>query len=100
MPEADADVIAPSAAAEIRRRREAIDDLDGRIIGLLEERRRTSSEIQQIRKGSGGAGLDRSREEIVLARYGDALADEGRHVASAVLSLCRGQLPQPGPSAA
>ncbi|MFG2225262.1 chorismate mutase [Streptomyces sp. NPDC048644] len=100
MRESDVAVTAPDAAAEIRRHRDAIDDLDGRIIALLAERRRTSSEIQRIRKGSGGPGLDHSREEIVLARYGDVLADEGRQVASAVLSLCRGKLPQTGPSAA
>jgi chorismate mutase len=70
-----------------------IDALDDQIMGLIEERRRVSSRIQQLRIDAGGSRVEHSRENAILRRYSGALGDGGVELALAVLDLCRGRHP-------
>ncbi|MCL2553780.1 MAG: chorismate mutase, partial [Actinomycetia bacterium] len=64
----------PGAAdAVIAVRRQRIDELDARIIALVQERMSVSGEIQAARIGSGGRRVHLSRELEVLRTYGGAL---------------------------
>lgn len=70
-----------------------IDALDAQLIELIEERRRVSSRIQQLRIDAGGSRVEHSRENAILRHYADALGDGGVELALAVLDLCRGRHP-------
>ena len=65
---------APSDPAErILELRTAIDACDAEIIALVQRRLAISKEIGSLRAAAGGTRLSLSREQQVLARFGDAL---------------------------
>ncbi|MEU7640036.1 MULTISPECIES: chorismate mutase [unclassified Streptomyces] len=82
----------PEAADTIRDARHRIDDLDGHIIGLVQERMAVSAVIQRERIASGGRRLNLSREMEVLAHYRDQLGRPGTALAMTLLELSRGQV--------
>ena len=75
-----------------------IDALDTQLIELIEERRRVSSRIQQLRIDAGGSRVEHSRENAILRHYADALGEGGVELALAVLDLCRGRRPARPPA--
>jgi chorismate mutase len=79
---------AEQVIAEARGR---IDDLDGRILALVQERMGVSAEVQRARIATGGPRLALSRELEILARYRTALGQQGTEVAMQLLELCRGR---------
>ncbi|MER7984006.1 chorismate mutase [Streptomyces noursei] len=81
----------PEAAGAIRDARRRIDDLDGRIIGLVQERMAVSAVIQRERIASGGRRLSLSREMEVLAHYREQLGRPGTALAMTLLELSRGR---------
>jgi chorismate mutase len=80
------------AAALITGARERIDDLDDRIIALVEERTAVSAQIQQARIASGGRRVNLSREMDVIGRYSGQLGKPGTALAMTLLELCRGRV--------
>ncbi|MFF0723491.1 chorismate mutase [Streptomyces sp. NPDC004134] len=80
------------AATEITDARERIDDLDTRIIALVEERMAVSARIQTARIASGGRRVNLSREMEILARYRDHLGRPGTTLAMTLLELSRGRV--------
>ncbi|QMU79270.1 chorismate mutase [Streptacidiphilus sp. PB12-B1b] len=78
-------------AAVIAGARSRIDDLDRRILDLVQQRMAVSAEVQAARIGSGGTRLALSRELEILARYRSALGPQGTEVAMQLLQLCRGR---------
>ncbi|MGP4003130.1 chorismate mutase [Streptomyces sp. 8N706] len=80
------------AAEEIVAARERIDDLDGRIIGLVQERMAVSAAIQQARIASGGRRVNLSREMEILNHYSGQLGRPGTALAMTLLELCRGRV--------
>ncbi|MFH8346679.1 chorismate mutase [Streptomyces sp. NPDC018045] len=81
-----------AAAGVITDARERIDDLDGRIIGLVQERMAVSAVIQRERIGSGGRRVNLSREMEVLEHYRGQLGRPGTALAMTLLELCRGRV--------
>lgn len=79
-----------AAATVITGARERIDDLDARIIGLIEDRMAVSAEIQRARIGSGGRRVNLSREMEVIGHYADRLGRHGTSLAMTLLELSRG----------
>ncbi|GGN63114.1 chorismate mutase [Streptomyces kronopolitis] len=82
----------PEAAGIITDARQRIDDLDGRIIGLVQERMAVSAVIQRERLTSGGRRVNLSREMEILAHYSDQLGKPGTALAMTLLELSRGQI--------
>ena len=83
----------PAHAAEtIAGSRDRIDDLDDRIIALVQERIAISAEVQRARIATGGPRLSLTREMEILARYQDSLGALGTEVAMNLLELCRGRV--------
>ncbi|KNB51560.1 chorismate mutase [Streptomyces caatingaensis] len=80
------------AARLIAGARERIDDLDGRIIGLVQERIAVSEQIQRARIASGGRRVNLSREMEILTHYSDQLGKNGTVLAMTLLDLCRGRV--------
>ncbi|EME99509.1 chorismate mutase [Streptomyces mobaraensis NBRC 13819 = DSM 40847] len=80
------------AARLITGARERIDELDGRIIGLVQERMAVSEEIQRERIASGGRRVNLSREMEILTHYSDRLGKNGTVLAMTLLDLCRGRV--------
>ncbi|MGI5339570.1 chorismate mutase [Streptomyces sp. CA-181903] len=80
------------AARLITGARERIDDLDARIIGLVQERMAVSEEIQRERIASGGRRVSLSREMEILNHYSDRLGKNGTVLAMTLLDLCRGRV--------
>ncbi|NGN67314.1 chorismate mutase [Streptomyces sp. A7024] len=80
------------AAELISGARERIDDLDGRIIALVQERMAVSARIQQARIASGGRRVNLSREMEILSTYRDELGRPGTALAMTLLELCRGRV--------
>ncbi|WP_432094898.1 chorismate mutase [Streptomyces sp. bgisy100] len=80
------------AAALIGGARDRIDDLDGRIIGLVQERIAVSEAIQQARMTSGGRRVNLSREMEILNHYSGQLGKPGTALAMTLLELCRGRV--------
>jgi chorismate mutase len=78
------------AAAVIAGARERIDDLDRRIIELVQQRIAVSAGIQQARIASGGRRVNLSREMAILSAYRDELGRPGTALAMTLLELCRG----------
>ncbi|MCF3103902.1 chorismate mutase [Streptomyces roseoverticillatus] len=72
--------------------RQRIDDLDGRIIGLIQERMAVSAVIQQERIASGGRRVNLSREMEVIGHYSGQLGKPGTTLAMTLLELCRGRV--------
>ena len=79
-----ADVIAGARAR--------IDDLDGRIIGLIKQRMAASAEVQAARIATGGPRLALAREMQILERFRSELGRPGTDVAKLLLELCRGRV--------
>jgi chorismate mutase len=75
--------------------RVALDALDASIRELVLRRREVSQQVQQLRRAAGGARIEHSRENQILAGYGDALGRSGVSLGLAVLEICRGQAPAP-----
>ncbi|WP_107288236.1 chorismate mutase [Streptomyces sp. NBRC 110611] len=82
----------PEAAGVITDARTRIDDLDGRIIGLVQERMAVSAVIQRERISSGGRRVNLAREMEILAHYRDQLGRPGTALAMTLLELSRGQI--------
>ncbi|PGH48630.1 chorismate mutase [Streptomyces sp. Ru87] len=80
------------AAALIAGARQRIDDLDGRIIGLVQERIAVSAAVQEARVRSGGRRVSLSREMEILAHYRTQLGKPGTALAMTLLELCRGRV--------
>ncbi|OEU85296.1 chorismate mutase [Streptomyces abyssalis] len=72
--------------------RSRIDELDGRIIALVQERRTVSAGIQRARVEAGGRRVELAREMEILDRYRGELGRPGTQLAMTLLALCRGQL--------
>lgn len=81
-----------AAAGVITDARQRIDDLDGRIIGLVQERMAVSAVIQRERIGSGGRRVNLAREMEVLEHYRSQLGRPGTALAMTLLELCRGRI--------
>ncbi|KOU02209.1 chorismate mutase [Streptomyces sp. NRRL F-5755] len=81
-----------AAAGVITDARARIDDLDGRIIGLVQERMAVSAVIQRERIGSGGRRVNLSREMQILEHYRGQLGRPGTALAMTLLELCRGRV--------
>ncbi|WP_405586423.1 chorismate mutase [Streptomyces sp. NBC_01190] len=75
----------------IAEKRRHIDDLDARIIALIEERVALSGEIQAARIDAGGRRLHLNREMEVLRTYGNAMGRCGTSLAMTLLELSRGR---------
>ncbi|MFD5547028.1 chorismate mutase [Streptomyces goshikiensis] len=75
-----------------RERIDAIDAIDDRIIGLIQERMAVSTVIQEARIASGGRRVHLSREMEVLSHWSDALGKPGTTLAMTLLELCRGRV--------
>lgn len=76
----------------IARKRQRIDELDTRIIGLVRERMTESADIQRERITSGGRRLSLNREMEVLTHYSSELGKPGTALAMTLLELCRGKV--------
>ncbi|WP_240138046.1 chorismate mutase [Streptomyces sp. MUM 178J] len=76
-------------------RRDRVDELDARIVELLQLRVKVSEEIQRERMNSGGTRSDLFRESVVLRRYQDAFPEAGTALGTEVLRLCRSKTPHP-----
>jgi len=68
-----------------------IDDIDARIIALVQERITTSAELQRIRMAAGEPRIAHTRELQIVERYASALGKPGGSLALTVLELCRGR---------
>ncbi|MFJ9854156.1 chorismate mutase [Streptomyces sp. NPDC101150] len=82
----------PEAEGLITDARSRIDDLDGRIIGLVQERMAVSAVIQRERIASGGRRVSLAREMEILAHYRNQLGKPGTALAMTLLELSRGQI--------
>ncbi|KOG50301.1 chorismate mutase [Streptomyces varsoviensis] len=91
-PAVDTGARTDEAAAVIVGARERIDDLDGRIIGLVQERMAASAVIQRERIASGGRRVNLSREMEIIGHYSDQLGKPGTALAMTLLELCRGRV--------
>jgi chorismate mutase len=89
---ADTGARTAEAAAEIGDARRRIDDLDGRIIGLIQERMAVSAVIQQARIASGGRRVNLSREMEIIGHYSEQLGKPGTALAMTLLEMCRGRV--------
>ncbi|AEW96040.1 MULTISPECIES: chorismate mutase [Streptomycetaceae] len=80
------------AAALIGGARDRIDDLDERILALVEERMAVSAAIQRARIASGGRRVSLTREMEIIGRYHERLGKPGTALAMTLLELCRGRV--------
>ena len=85
-------VPATDPADRIGELRVEIDACDAEIIALVQRRLAISPEIGSLRAASGGTRRSLSREQQVLARFGDALGPEGTALGMMLLRLGRGRL--------
>ncbi|MGD3106892.1 chorismate mutase [Streptomyces sp. YGL11-2] len=86
------DAHTPEPVGVITDARRRIDDLDGRIIGLVQERMAVSTLVQRERLASGGRRVSLSREMEILAHYRDQLGKPGTALAMTLLELSRGRI--------
>lgn len=70
--------------------RARIDELDGQIVALVQQRLEVSRAIQRARLAAGGRRVEHSREVDIVNRYAAALGRPGADVALALLTLARG----------
>jgi chorismate mutase len=91
-PAADTGARTPEAVGMITDARGRIDDLDGRIIGLVQERMAVSAVIQRERIASGGRRVNLSREMEILDHYRGQLGRAGTALAMTLLELSRGRV--------
>jgi len=68
-----------------------LDDIDDRLMQLVDERRAVSKQVQQLRIADGGSRVEHSRENAVIRRWSERLGDSGPELALAVLAHCRGR---------
>jgi chorismate mutase len=80
-----------NAPVRIPEARTRIDELDRRIIALIQERAEVSREIQQARIAAGGRRVELSREMEILERYRNGLGKPGTNLAMTMLEICRGR---------
>ena len=83
---------ATDPAERIGELRAEIDACDAEIIALVQRRLTISREIGSLRAASGGTRLSLSREQQVLARFGDALGPDGAALGMMLLRQGRGRL--------
>ncbi|WP_033665168.1 chorismate mutase [Salinispora fenicalii] len=88
----DAGTKEPLAAAQIANIRQRIDEIDGTLIDLWQERARLSRQVGATRMASGGTRLVLSREQEILERFRAALGADGTQVALLLLRAGRGPL--------
>ncbi|MDJ0464454.1 chorismate mutase [Streptomyces sp. H27-C3] len=81
---------ADDAVATVVRLRHRIDETDGQLIELIEQRIALSTQIQTVRKATGGPHLALAREAQIISRYRTTLGRLGTEVAMLVLRLSRG----------
>ncbi|MFC5723868.1 chorismate mutase [Streptomyces gamaensis] len=92
IPVAETGARTDEAAEVIIDARGRIDELDGRIIGLVQERMAVSAVIQRERMASGGRRVSFSREMEILNHYSEQLGRSGTALAMTLLELCRGRI--------
>lgn len=68
-----------------------IDELDERIIALVQERMDVSADIQRARIAAGGRRVHLSREMEILDRFRAELGRPGTTLAMTLLELSRGR---------
>ncbi|GAB3963410.1 chorismate mutase [Plantactinospora veratri] len=83
---------APEAAQHILGLRERIDEIDGELIALWQERAALSQQVGRTRMASGGTRLVLSREREILDRFREALGADGTQLALLLLRAGRGPL--------
>lgn len=88
----DAGTKEPLAVAQIANIRQRIDEIDGTLIDLWQERARLSRQVGATRMASGGTRLVLSREQEILERFRAALGADGTQVALLLLRAGRGPL--------
>lgn len=81
---------ADDAVATVIRLRHRIDETDGELIALIEQRIALSMQVQTVRKATGGPHLALAREAQIISRYRSALGRLGTEIAMLVLRLSRG----------
>jgi chorismate mutase len=79
------------AARVISADRARIDDLDLRIIALVQDRVAVSADIQRTRIASGGRRVHLARETEIIGTYSERLGRPGTALAMTLLELCRGR---------
>ncbi len=82
----------PAARDRIGHLRHRIDEIDGQIISLWQERAAASKEVGATRIASGGTRLVLSREREIMERYRQGLGPDGTQVALLILRAGRGPL--------
>jgi chorismate mutase len=80
--------------ASVDEGRRALDEIDATLRQLVGTRREISHKIQKLRVQEGGPRIQHGRENEIIAAYADELGPRGVDIALAVLTLCRGSLPQ------
>lgn len=83
---------APDAAERIVGMRQRIDEIDGALIALWQERAALSQQVGATRVASGGTRLVLSREREILDRFRNALGADGTQLALLILRAGRGPL--------
>lgn len=83
---------AEDAAAEILAMRVRINEIDGELISLWQERAALSQRVGATRVASGGTRLVLSREREILDRFREALGADGTQLGLLVLRAGRGPL--------
>nr|WP_225918568.1 chorismate mutase [Actinocatenispora comari] len=82
----------PAASDRISMLRRRIDEIDGQIIALWQERAAASQEVGATRIASGGTRLVLSRERVIMERYREGMGPDGTQVALLILRAGRGPL--------
>ncbi|MBN6040426.1 chorismate mutase [Amycolatopsis sp. 195334CR] len=91
-PPSESERVLTPAEQVVQTTRGRIDEIDDQIIGLIEQRRKLSTEIQSARLGAGGTKISYGRENVVIGRYSRELGKPGRVLSLAILEVCRGAL--------
>jgi chorismate mutase len=81
---------AESGTEQIATDRGRIDELDDRILELIEQRIAVSQGIQAARLSTGGRRTDTGREQEVIARYSRRYGRSGARLGLILLELSRG----------
>lgn len=81
-----------SAAERIGDLRNRIDEIDGQLIKLWQERAAISKEVGRVRIASGGTRLVLERERQIVDRFRNALGADGVQLALLILRAGRGPL--------
>lgn len=72
--------------SELKELRQEIDDIDGKLAGLLRERAATVKKIQQLKKAEGLPVIDTERENAILSRL---RSDYEREIFKSILEESR-----------